>query len=98
MPVVPSVEARLLLCCARVDLDSQKVEEMRGLPQHGIDWNSLIGAAQLNGVMPLLYWHLSRNCAAAVPRAVLAHLADRFRLNAARNLFLASELLRVVTA
>src|SRR5204862_195907 len=67
------------------------------LLQQGIAWSSLLHAAQAHGVMPLLSWHLSRSCADGVPESTLSELRDRFRLNAARNLFFAGELLKLLT-
>ena len=69
-------EIELLLCCARVHLDSERAERMRELLQRNIDWEYLLRMATRHGMMPLLYWHLKAHCADAVPQEILDQLRD----------------------
>jgi len=47
-------------------------------------------------VAPLLYWSLNTTCPEAVPHATLELLRGEFRANARQNLFLTSELVKIV--
>ena len=96
MPAGTRPEAELLLRSARVVLDDVAVERLLALLQHTLDWVWLLGAAEQNGMAPLLYWHLNRLAPAAVPGAVLDDLRQRFLANARRTLLLTGELLRLL--
>ncbi len=94
MAVPPEIE--LLICCARTHFDPGMRHKMRTLVANGIDWPYLIRKAWRQGTTPLLYLGLSSILPRAVPESVLATLRSSFYANAARNLFLAGELIRLM--
>ena len=89
-------EIELLLCCARRSLDNGRVERIGALIRGGMDWAYLLRQAELHAVMPLLCWHLTRNCPDAIPRPILEQLRDYFHSNARSNLLLTEELLSLL--
>src|SRR5918912_194825 len=89
-------EVRLLLCCARTRLDSENIARARTLAQGDLNWGHLIEMAQRHGMMPLLYTHLKTACSDLVPKDQMERLAELFRGNTARNIFLTSELLKIL--
>jgi SAM-dependent methyltransferase len=68
-----SPEARLLLRCARVHLDSGHAEEICRLAQQKLDWLTLLGMAYGHMVRPLVYRHLS-GVSDLVPASILEHM------------------------
>jgi hypothetical protein len=89
-------EVDLLLCCARTELDSQRVDRMRTLLNSVIDWPTLLRMAVAHGVLPLLYFNLKKTCPDLVPQPILDQLHNHFLANAGRNLFLTEELLKLL--
>lgn len=89
-------EVDLLLCCARTELDSQRVDRMRALLNSVIDWPTLLRMAVAHGVLPLLYFHLKKTCPDLVPQPILDQFHNHFLANAGRNLFLTEELLKLL--
>jgi Uncharacterised nucleotidyltransferase len=77
-------------------MDAAGAERVKVLMREDIDWRYVVRTAFVHGVTPLLYWHLHQICPAAVPEAILHRLRRRFRANAHRNLFLTSELFRIL--
>jgi hypothetical protein len=69
---------------------------MRRLASGDLDWASLLRAAELGGVEPLLYARLNELVPAGVPPAVRQRLRAAFRVTALRNLVLASELVKLL--
>ncbi|HEU4772572.1 MAG TPA: nucleotidyltransferase family protein, partial [Candidatus Udaeobacter sp.] len=86
----------LLLACSHTNLDPGVSDRIKRLAQSDLDWKYLIDAASWHGVLPLLCYNLNRACADAVPPALLQEMQARFRINSARNLFLAGELLKIL--
>jgi hypothetical protein len=91
-----SPEAELILCCARTQLTTQTTERIRTLLERDLDWPTLIGAALVQRVAPLLHRWLSTIRPEAVPAAVLDDLKGRFLANAERDVLLVEELPRLV--
>lgn len=89
-------EIELLLCCARTYIDSKTADRLKTLLQENIDWTYLTQMAIRQGVMPLLYFNLNATCPHAVPQTLLEQYQGYFRANALNNLFLASELLKLL--
>ena len=89
-------EVLLLLCCAPPCTNSERAESIRGLVRQNIDWEYLISMAIVHRTMPLLYRGLNAFCSDLVPSTIFAHLEERFHLNAQHNVFLTSELLRLL--
>lgn len=91
-----SPELRVLLCCARTELDAATAERLASLLTQPLDWPGLIKLANRHGVMPLLYRALNEHGAALVPATVLAGLQAQYQANARRNVVLTRELLRLL--
>ena len=91
------LEIDLLLCCARIRLSQEIVERIHTLIQEGPDWTYLIQTAIQHRVMSLLYRTLKKTCPEKVPDDVLKRLQNYFLINASKNLFLSTELLKIDT-
>lgn len=89
-------EVELLLCCARTHIDTLTAERIKTLLQQDINWEYLLQTALQHRVMPLLYRSLNTTCPEAVPQATLEHLRNLFYTKAQHNLFLTSELLKIL--
>jgi hypothetical protein len=90
-------EIRLLLCCARTHVDSDRAEEMKTVLRGEMDWTFLVRTALQHRVIPLLYWNLAATCPEVVPEIVLAELQRGFHAIMMRNLFLVRELLTLLS-
>ena len=94
-PTFASPEGQVLLACARRALapeDRQRVRELAA----ALDWESLLRAAETQGVEPLVCWHLSESAPESVPGRLRERLRARFALHARSNLLLAGELVRIL--
>ena len=89
-------EIELLLCCARTQPSSEISQQIQNLVQQSIDWDFLLKTAARHKVLPLLYQNLKTLCPEAVPKPVLSELLNFFHTNAAHNLFLTQELLKIL--
>lgn len=96
-PVRARPEHELLVCCARTRVGAEVKGRIRGLVGRGLDWDYLYRLAKRHSVLPLLYVQLNANAQVDVPPAQLERLRSKFRDNAARNLYLAGELERIIT-
>lgn len=92
------LELRLLIICARTQLDDASSVQLRALVGAGVDWEEVLKGARHHGVMPLLHRHLSSLHAPGIPAPVLAELGSYARKNAVHNLMLAHALLGVLKA
>ena len=97
MTGVHQAEHELLLQCAASRLTPERAERIRALAG-SIYWDGTIELAERHGVLPLVYWSLSRVVGVEVPRPVMATLAERFRANALWSLRLAGYLVQLMTA
>ncbi len=101
-------EAELLLLCARVQLDAERVERIGFLLCDGLDWDLLLALALRNGLLPLLSFHLAiqpapiegrsdaEKLSDLIPPERLEYLRDYFRKNKAFNVLLTGELLHLL--
>jgi hypothetical protein len=96
--IVPSKEMELLLHCSRTRIDETTATHIRELANGEIDWPSLRALAHRHRVMPLLYRSLYKTCSELVPEDALGYLRQDYQANAARNLILTGELLKVLDA
>lgn len=96
LPVSGRPEARLLVACARTNLDSVTARQIDDLLQGEIDWEYVCRKAHQHCVTPLLYRSLSKCHPDAVPEGVLSRLRDVFRDNARYTLFRTRELLKLL--
>lgn len=89
-------EFRLILASARVSLDPGCAAEIRRLLDQKLDWEQVLSAASVQGILPLLHWHLSRIGGQQVPAPVAERLRQSFLRNLRSNLWLTGELLRLL--
>ena len=89
-------ENELLLYCIRNTMEAGRAPEMKALVERGIDWNYLIKKASQHGVIPQLYKSLNDSCPEAVPTEAFDQLRHSFHTNTGRNLFLTTELLKLL--
>ncbi len=85
-----SAEARLILACCSAGSGEPAI------PDPSLDWRRVIDLALLEGVMPLVYRHLSANYLDAAPESAMRELRFHFQGNALRNRMLTRELVRLV--
>src|ERR1700674_1628357 len=91
-----SLEEELLLCCARTRIDAEMASRIRQLLQGDVDWVYLIKLATEHQIAPLLSHNLWEMFPDACPAPILDQLRSLLRANAARNIFLAYQLIKVV--
>jgi hypothetical protein len=89
-------EHELLLCAARARTNPEIAARMKILMQPETDWEQLLAAARWHGLVPLLCTHLQSACAKEIPESILLKLGRQFMLNAARNLSMTTELVRIL--
>jgi hypothetical protein len=86
----------LLIACARMQTDPNAADRIRSLVENGADWDLLFEAAWLHGMVPLLYSNLKSICPDEIPAEVLDKLKNRALETHKKNLFLSSELVRIL--
>ena len=84
-------EDELLAACSRVEMEPMVSERIKSLVAGGLDWDYLLRMAPYHGVLPLLYWNLSRACPDDIPEAVREKLKTEFDSTTRRNLHLTAE-------
>ncbi len=88
-------EHKLLLNCIQHTINSERTSDMRALIERGVEWQYLLTTALQHGVMPVLYRSLNRY-PDAVPTEVFNQLRRQFHINTGRNLFMTTELLKLL--
>ena len=78
--------ARILMLCAREQLDKDQQALLRSLCAEVSDWDRLIQEANFRLIVPLVYRHLAGLAPGLVPEPVLQQLKDNSRLIVMRNL------------
>jgi hypothetical protein len=96
LPAFERPEIKLLLCCARKNLDAETKKQVEHWLQQAIDWDYLLALADQHSVTPLLYQSLKQARPEVVPETVLAQLQADFQAIAVRNLYLTKELLSIL--
>lgn len=91
-----SQELQLLIACGRTHLGTHDAQQISKLLSAKLDWANLLETAQWHGLKPLLYWHLSRSCPAALPEAVLQRLEEDFQYTAHLNLLTTAHLIEIL--
>ena len=89
-------EDELLVCVARAKMDVETGQKARTLLRESIDWDYLIQTALRHKLMPLLYRHLRDLGFELIPESSRERLKSLFHTNARRNIFIATELFRVL--
>jgi len=94
-----SPEDRLLLCCARAEMDKGAIEEVWELLGGELDWAYLLAGAVRHAVPQLLYHNLkAMGAERAVPPGVLGRLERMYYANALRHLRFSQALEEVLAA
>jgi hypothetical protein len=96
-----SVENQILLRCARRDVDPATIEALvngGALEHRSAGWDTLLAAARIHGLLPLLYERLGMLDGDRIPPPVMAHLRGAYVANLLRNQRLGTELAEVVEA
>jgi hypothetical protein len=96
LPENTPLEFRALLSACRVFLGTEKLAKLEALLKQGPEWERLLALSNRHGVMPLLYRSISQNCPQAMPAEWLAQLRMQYMMNAARNMKMTAELLRIL--
>lgn len=89
-------ELELLTCIARRELDHDNTARAAQLLDRGIDWEILYQRAEAHGLMPLLYWHVSRSLSDRVPPEHSRRLKRSFLANVAHTGLLAQEFVNLL--
>jgi hypothetical protein len=89
-----SKEFRLLCACAGVELAAERVSCIADCVDSGLDWSELLRMAEHHGVLPLLARNLQAHAPYLPPQIALS-LRSGFESNVRRNLWFASELVRI---
>ena len=96
MKIAASPEVDLLLCCARLALEPERRERVRGLLAAPLDWVRFMELASFHGLLPLVHRHLDAIASMSVPRSVRVELWGRHEATARRNGARTRELLRIL--
>jgi len=89
-------ESLLVLRCATTDLTEHAERQVQALLTRPLDWARVLRIGRRHRVLSLLYLNLHRIASPAIPAPVLVELRGQFMKNAARNLQLAAELVRLL--
>jgi hypothetical protein len=91
-----SAEAELLVHCARLEIDRDRAGRICALAGSNLNWTRLLSLAQRHALIPLLFLHLNRLAAEQVPPDQLKQLRNRSQSNAALNVLLTGEMVRLL--
>ena len=91
-----SVEAQVLVTCARKRMDAAQRSRFAQLVARPLDWTVLMQLANENGLLPLLHKHFSKVETSSIFPDVLKQISQANRESALRGLLLTSELLRIL--
>lgn len=89
-----SKETELLLWAIRVD--GQGYDQIRNLPDNGLNWSELIRLAQSHGLIPLIYHRLNNLPGIEIPPEFLKEIKGLYLVNLRRNLIHSRQLLRIL--
>jgi hypothetical protein len=87
-------EFDFLCACAGVDLSSERIDRVKNWNEYKLNWDELLRLAEHHGVLPLVARNLIAH-AHGLPLEVEQSLRTAFDANARRNLWFASELVRI---
>ncbi|MEM1254763.1 MAG: nucleotidyltransferase family protein [Cyanobacteria bacterium P01_H01_bin.21] len=88
---------QLLLCCISPNTDHQTVDQIKTLGEQSVDWTALIDLAKQHRLETLLHSRLMSICPTLMPKALRDDLQTHCQAIARRNLFVTSELVRLLT-
>lgn len=93
--VAVSKEFSLLCACAGVEPTAERIARVAHWNDAGIDWPEFLRLAEHHGVLPLVARNLTAH-AQGLPTDVDQSLRSEFAKNVRRNLWFASELIRIL--
>ena len=94
-----SCEEQLLLYCSRITPSDEIVEKIRSILNINLDWEDILKSSVLQGIIPLLYWNLSRiDAGKNVPVKIMDDLQKMYYGNLTRNMLLYHELSNILKA
>lgn len=98
--VNPSPEWKLLLSCARTNIDEEELKHIgHQLVHANLDWDRVAERACQHGIAPLVYYNLQRlGVTSVIPKDAVDELERSYYGNAARNTLLYQELNKVLKA
>lgn len=82
----------LLVECARPAPDAERLQRLAAAVT---DWSTVLRAAWMHSVAPLVHWQLTRHCPEALPKPTAETLNAAFRMSALRHLAFGAELVRI---
>jgi hypothetical protein len=91
-----SPEKRLLIACARTEVETAMADEIRQLCAAALDWEFVVNESAVNSILPLVARNISGVAAGVAPTQHVDRLAKGARANALRCLGLTAELIRIV--
>lgn len=89
-------ESRLLILCARDGIPGDNPEEITSVLSLRIKWDGFLNAAISHGIAPLVHKSLKDIPETPVPKEVRDKLAEIYHGNVARNMYIHSELERIL--
>ena len=90
-------EITFILLCSRLELDSETENQAKILiDTPSFDWEYFYETSLNFGVLPLLYGHLKNRFKAVVPVHIYKKIKHFFMMNAAKNMVLTNELLKIL--
>ena len=89
-------EIRLLVACARTEIDAETADAIRYLLKKAIDWAYLFKQANRHFVAPLLSFNLLTHFPDAIPEELRRSVRIGLQAHARHNLFMAQELIRLI--
>ena len=90
-------EDQLVLLCARTQVDEGTSAKIRALASdQQLDWDRFYQLAKRHSVLQLVYWQLKNTASSSVPPDLLERFKQQYQANAARNLLLAGEVIRIL--
>jgi hypothetical protein len=87
-------EFDFLCACAGVELSAERIARVKNWNECKLSWDELLHSAEHHGVLPLLARNLIEH-APGLPPQIEQSLRSAFDANARRNLWFASELVRI---
>jgi hypothetical protein len=87
-------EFDFLCACAGVDLSSERIDRVKNWNEYKLNWDELLRMGEHHGVLPLVARNLIAHAPGLRPQ-IEQSLRSAFDANARRNLWFASELLRI---
>ncbi|MGB9937080.1 MAG: nucleotidyltransferase domain-containing protein [Methanobacterium sp.] len=89
-------EDKLLLYCARTNVEPEIEEKIVSIVRGEVDWDYLMKMGTRHRLRPLLYHNLNSICPEMVPESVLSELKDFFNANVRKNLMMTGELIKIL--